>query len=381
MIEINKLNFDIMKNTMKKLLCNTKLLKLKNLLLKKRKDIFNILFGGTSSIFIYLGVVQKNILYFIIGMPYIIVIIYILFKLIYYLIKLGYYSFKLANNKDRLKRGIDIVIFIAILLAIVSGIMMYLNIFKLQNYNPDFGGLVGGAISGIATLLVIRLTLLNESRHLEEKARISAGILQENISSVWEQLNSIDFESRIKIAYLDNWMDYYRDVTYITSNNYITTLMNEFRFVDRINSYIHQGQKEKALNTLKQRRLYNQNYTGAYNITDVYSNFGSIKLGHKERESWMFNEENIKLIKQIESKCYDIVENKIYKILKERKECEFSDIQNELIGLLRTFDEFKNIYENRILVQALLNICIKFNKMSHRIEFVWNQLFLKSENK
>ena len=75
---------------------------------------------------------------------------------------------------------LSVVLFFGIVVAV--GYFMWTNPTHWENYNPDFGGLIGGLLSGIATLIVV-LFLLNADRRRDiQKARTSAGILKETLS-------------------------------------------------------------------------------------------------------------------------------------------------------------------------------------------------------
>ncbi|MBU3114714.1 hypothetical protein [Clostridium lacusfryxellense] len=272
--------------------------------------------------------------------------------------------------------GINIIIIIVITLVVLTAVAMKTNIFKFKNYNPDFGSLIGGAISGIATLFVIKHTLTIDDRRARDKARVSAGIIKESISNGWNQMNRMAVEGNVKISYIHNWLEYYSDISYVAKYEYLTTLLKEFQYIDTINAYIEQGNKEKIMSTLNEREFYNQNYTGDFNITDTFLNISCIKIGLKESQSWRLENRNITIIKNIEKDLYTVIEETIYNILIEKGDSELNSISIQLIKLVRSYNEFEKVYDNRIIISALLNICIRINK-GNRIGFVWNELSLK----
>lgn len=254
---------------------------------------------------------------------------------------------------------------------------MWYNPLNLKNYNPDFGGLVGGTISGIATLLVIRFTVTIDEKKTIAKARTSAGILNEILNSVYYQIERIGDKENSKIYYPPNWLEYYSDVTNIAKYDYLSQISKELNYIDRLNEYIEAGEKEKVKGLLNMRHYYIFNSTQDFNIHEIQFNLAMINSGLKEKQPWDTEKENLDLIKGIQKNFYSVVENWIYNRLLIKGSSELSDIDDELVQWLKRNEHLKKVYDKRVIRRAIVGICSEIDKTSIRISFCWNELSLK----
>lgn len=301
----------------------------------------------------------------------------LLIPVIYLLIK--FRKLNINYTHRHAKWTISIIILIAILLMFLTGILIWYNPLNLKNYNPDFGGLVGGSISGIVTLLVIRFTVTIDEKKSFAKARISAGILDELLKSIYCQIERLNIGENSKIYYVKNWLDYYSDVSYLAKYDYLDQLSMEFNFVDRLNELIEKDDKKKIQELLKMRKNYIFTSTNNFNIHEIQFNLGAIKIGFTETQPWMEQKKNIKIVKYIQENYYYIVENWIYNKLLKVDNCELQNIEGELVQWLKKYEYFNKIYDDRIILKAIIDICCDFKRKSLLISFCWNELSLKDK--
>lgn len=136
-------------------------------------------------------------------------------------------------------------IYTAVFLLLITGaIVVYImssNPFEWENYNPDFGGLFGGLLSGVATLFVILFSLSIEKRRSYEQARTSALFLASILKSISDQIMRLWNGSREPIEYPENWMQYYYNAFQLTEYDYLDGLNREFDYVRRLNVFLGTG--------------------------------------------------------------------------------------------------------------------------------------------
>lgn len=149
---------------------------------------------------------------------------------------------------------LSVVFFLGI--AVAVGYFMWTNPMHWENYNPDFGGLIGGLLSGVATLIVVLFLLNTDRRRDIQKARTSAGILKEILSSINIQTMRIQNGSKEMIIYPLNWLEYYYDITLISEYEYLRPLLTEFNYIERINKIIDEDDYENAIQLIKKRKQF-----------------------------------------------------------------------------------------------------------------------------
>ncbi len=285
------------------------------------------------------------------------------------------------KNAWRIKTTTFVGIIIAILLisGLVVGYLLWTNPMNIQNYSPDFGGLVGGLLSGLATLIVVFFYLNSDQRRAEQKARKSAGVLREILGVIDDQISSVNKGQREKIFYPSKWLDYYYDVTFITKNEYLRIILKEINYVEKINANIDIGNYDEVKKIIKKRSRDILYSIEDWNIFEIKSNLSCIKLGLKEAEAWKNNKEILDIINEIKSKLSRKIEKRIHDHVIKNGSTNLKDIKIYLVDFIMDEVEIEQIFNHRIATEALLEICIDFKENSKLINFVWGELSLKKQ--
>ena len=260
--------------------------------------------------------------------------------------------------------------------AITVGYVMWTNPMHWENYNPDFGGLIGGLLSGVATLIVVLFSLNTDRRRAIQKARTSAGILHEILSSMDTQTTRIQNGSKEMVFYPSNWLEYYYDITVISEYEYLKTLLMEFSYMERINKMINEGDYEKAIQLIERRKNHYMYSLMDWNPFDISTNLGNIRFGHKESLPWSEKKGNQEKVEEIKRQICKPVEKYIYDYLIENGNIDLSNIEIDLVKwIIETMD--LHLVEQRLIVKALFDICCDFKESSTLVNFCWNELSIK----
>lgn len=318
-------------------------------------------------VFNLINVIQIQHLWVLLIIGYILIIIE--------LVPLGINYIKLSN-KSLISKFIWLSVILFVGITITVGYIMWANPMHWENYNPDFGGLIGGLIAGVATLIVVLFSLNIDQRRAVQKARTSAGILNEILSSINTQILRIQNGSKETILYPPNWLEFYYDITIISEYEYLKTLLKEFNFIERINEKI-KIDFESAIELIKIRNNYYRYSIDHWNPFDISLNLIHIKYGTKESLPWTQYKNNQKIIEDIKQQMFGPIENYIYNYLVENGNTDLSDIEADIVEWIIDTMKLKEAFTERIAVKALLEICCDFKKDSTLIDFCWNELSIK----
>ncbi len=133
-------------------------------------------------------------------------------------------------------------IIIGLLIIVISSIIIIIFMFSgwlnRENYNPDFGGLLGGALSGIGTLIAVSITI-NQSQKSTEKSYQNQQrpflIVKDIHAEVIELLNTQTvIDAANKGILLDNKTKVY-DVSYLQAANMWSILFSRY---DNENTFV-----------------------------------------------------------------------------------------------------------------------------------------------
>ena len=148
-----------------------------------------------------------------------------------------------------LEKSIDAIFVVIVVATFIAFNWMTEKAVQIDSYNPDYGGLFGGVISGISTLLLVKFTLSMQRRVEIQTRKRSANALYTIFSMIEDQLSVLNPTSPEKVIY-DASYDYYYKI-----------LASEIHFVDRINSFICEGKTEDLKVLMKNRVEYWQYFT------------------------------------------------------------------------------------------------------------------------
>ena len=199
--------------------------------------------------------------------------------------KKGQYSLALSVNElirltKIMNRSITpiliwLLLFLFLAISVMAGLVM-LKIMNWENYNPDFGGLVGGSLTGIAALIVVLFSLDIDNRRDIRKAKRSAKILVQILQSIGNQFLEIQKGKPEIILYPSSWLTFYYDITTMAKYDYLGTLLKEFNYAEQVNVGLSDNDILGVKKIIMERNQYNKYHFG-WNIYDVIINLSRIQ--------------------------------------------------------------------------------------------------------
>lgn len=280
-----------------------------------------------------------------------------------YIVRRKYAKYRLSIQHP-LMHGTSTAIVVLIAIGVISGFIMWIRADMTLGYNPDFGGLIGGISSGVATLFLIRYTLGSEARRQMQKARISARLLCDNLEYIDNQIALLPYDGFNYIQHLDKWIDIYYDIAYVIENDYLPSIQNEYSYVQKLNSAISQNDHVTIWQIINERRVYYESYLCKYNADDLYENLWRISQGWKAMPAWDTIPENINKIKEIKELYNLQISNFIANLFTKYPQMSFPQIEEKLFEWLNQYSYFQAIVDKRIVSKACLGIFYNLPKKS-----------------
>lgn len=295
-----------------------------------------------------------------------------------------------SSSRNLLKRGRPIQLKLVYLIFLLVTIVLvfcfiYADYFTVNQIT--FLGIFGASALSFFTIFV---TLYHEKRADYDRARQSANILAEIISSV--ETSTIYITDRLEKGHLDpiiyphDWLRYYENCCSYLKYDYLTFLINEFDTINKVNNFIESKDIDQVKETLEWQRQQITDSSADYSIFEVELNLNAFANGLKESAPWHQDKE-FKEFKQfmLENYSNEIRDLTIKLLNTKGGSCEAISARYYVMESLRKekalqSGKYKDMaFQNRVLLQIIFDIYLS-RKFDNDFTLCWGKLSLVNHN-
>ncbi len=188
------------------------------------------------------------------------------------------------RNDIRLPKPLSFTTIVFAALALI--VFVVLTITCADEFSANTLAALTAVEATLVSVSVLAYTANRESRSRYIEARKDAKLLYEILEFVDNQIKRLEKDLPLKIAYPENWIDYYRSCAGYLTYNYLSELLREFDLVEKINASIEAGDKQTLAALIQYRHRLFTDSTADFDILDVRFNLSFFASGQPEWNSW-----------------------------------------------------------------------------------------------
>ncbi|GEM_PF-4228747 len=151
-----------------------------------------------------------------------------------------------SNNRVRKNKptipSIAIIIFVSVLF-----VTLFLLSERFTNQQITILGVAGSTVFAVAVFFLSRSS---EERSAYLIARNHARVLSQILDYLEKELSNISFDAPVRINYPTNWLSLYTSIAAYLEYDYLSTLIDEFALIDKINDLLTSNDKDAVVNLI-----------------------------------------------------------------------------------------------------------------------------------
>lgn len=194
-----------------------------------------------------------------------------------------YRLFPVFSNNRVKKSKPTVPSLVIIIFVTASFITLFLLSECFTNQQITILGVAGSTVFAVAVFFLSRSS---EDSSAFLAARNHARVLSQILDYVEKELSNISFDNSTRINYPTNWLSLYTSIAAYLEYDYLSTLIDEFALIDKINESLASRDKDAVVNLVT---LHRKKISETWNDFDIFaakSNIFMFSNNLKESSHW-----------------------------------------------------------------------------------------------
>jgi len=281
---------------------------------------------------------------------------------------------------------------VLLFIILISIIIPFVVHFVFYRDNPieesDLLNFYGSYLTFIGAFSLGYYLLKKDEKTQLSTLRKKADMLYHSMKSTMDHLSRTEAEAAlgITIPFNAHWREDYYDIQNLVQYERFdleAELNTFYTTVEKINQYIEQGEKDKAVQVYKSFIKVEQ-YHSSYDYIHAWTIIGLVSLGGKQIKSW--KEEKKELMMKYADQFYGVVHLwiKNYMIRNNLTTCSLNSITYQLVDWLSLHPDLKELIQapsdKGKINDIVFQIALKIRDSSKNMSFCWGEFTLLNKD-